>query len=149
MAVTTRSLSPADTNDVLPLIRHLAARHPIDASGLAIVYRELLGDPDWEGYVAEEEEDGRVIGLVTIRFANALHACGMLAEIQELVVDPAAQGRGVGRALCERALARARERNCRKIVVTSNRAEKDPAGFYTSVGFQEVAGTYAIFLDPR
>ena len=147
MPVTTRPASPADTNDVLRLVRHLGARFPIDAAGIPIVYRELLSDPDWEAHVAEEGD--RVIGLVTIRFANALHASGMLAAIEELVVDAAAQGRGVGRALCERAIARARERDCRKIVVTSNRAETDAAGFYASVGFQEVAGTYAIFLDER
>lgn len=147
MPVTTRSATPADYNDVLRLIEHLGARFPIDAAGLPIVYRELLSDPDWEAYVAEEGE--RVIGLVTIRFGNALHASGLLAEIEELVVDATAQGHGVGRALCERAIARARERDCRKIVVTSNRAETDAAGFYASVGFQEVAGTYAIFLDRR
>jgi GNAT superfamily N-acetyltransferase len=145
MSVSTRPVSPADYNDVFRLVTYLAARHPIDKSGLSVVYRELQGDPDWEAFVAESDE--QVVGLVTIRFGNALHASGMLAEIQELVVDADAQGKGVGRALCERAIARARERNCRKIVVTSNRAEGDPAGFYTSVGFREVAGSYAIFLD--
>jgi GNAT superfamily N-acetyltransferase len=128
-------------------VEHLGARHPLDIPGLAITYRELLGDPDWEAYVATEgDAEGPVIGLVTIRFGNALHACGMLAEIQELVVDPERQGQGVGRALCEKAVERARARYCRKIVVTSNRAERDAAGFYASVGFQEVAGNYAIFL---
>jgi len=153
MSISTRSVSPADYNDVQRLVEHLGARHPLDIPGLAITYRELLGDPDWEGYVAVDGEptaegpsDAPPIGLVTIRFGNALHACGMLAEIQELVVDPAHQGKGVGRALCEKAVVRARERFCRKIVVTSNRAEKDAAGFYASVGFHDVAGSYAIFL---
>lgn len=147
MAVIARAVSPADYNDVQRLVEHLGARHPLDTPGLAITYRELLGDPDWEAFVAVDGDvEGPVIGLVTIRFGNALHACGMLAEIQELVVDPGQQGKGVGRALCEKAIERARERYCRKIVVTSNRAESDPAGFYTSVGFQDVAGSYAIFL---
>jgi len=146
--ISIRPATPADTNDVLRLVRHLGARFPIDEGAVPIVYRELLSDPDWEAHVVESDE-GRVIGLLTLRFANALHASGMLAAIEELVVDPAAQGKGVGRALCERAIARARERDCRKIVVTSNRAEIDPAGFYASVGFQEVAGSYAIFLDDR
>lgn len=146
-SIETRPVSPADYNEVFDLICYLGSHHPIDQSGLAIVYRELLGDPDWEAYVAVSGEDERAIGLVTIRFGNALHASGMLAEIQELVVGADAQGRGVGRALCERAVERARDRDCRKIVVTSNRAEGDPAGFYTSVGFEEIAGSYSIFLD--
>lgn len=148
MPITTRPATPADTNDVHRLVRLLISRFPLDSAALPIVYRELLSDPDWEAYVAEDEE-GRVAGLVTIRFANALHASGMLAAIEELVVDDGAKGRGVGRLLCERAIARARERHCRKIAVTSNRAESDPAGFYASVGFQEVAGTWSIFLDER
>ncbi len=148
MPIVTRAATPADLNDVLRLVRHLGARFPIDAGALPIVYRELLSDPDWEAHVADDG-DGRVIGLVTIRFANALHASGMLAAIEELVVDSSAQGRGVGRALCESAIRRARERDCRKVVVTANRAEIDPAGFYASVGFKEVAGSYAIFLDAR
>jgi ribosomal protein S18 acetylase RimI-like enzyme len=146
--MTTRPATPADYNDVVRLVRHLGAHFPIDGAALPIVFRELLSDPDWEAYVAEGD-DGRVVGLVSIRFANALHASGMLAAIEELVVDAAAQGRGVGRLLCERAVARARERDCRKVVVTSNRAETDPAGFYASVGFESVAGSYAIFLDAR
>ncbi|MFN0152155.1 MAG: GNAT family N-acetyltransferase [bacterium] len=151
MPIMARPVSPADYNDVQRLVEHLGSRHPLDTPGLAITYRELLGDPDWEAYVAVEGTsegpgEGPAVGLVTIRFGNALHACGMLAEIQELVVDPGQQGKGVGRALCEKAVERARDRFCRKIVVTSNRAEKDPAGFYESVGFHEVAGSYAIFL---
>ncbi len=64
-------------------------RHDVEAS---------LVSPDLDVWVAEV--DGEPVGFVAV----ALHAEQDIGEIHMLAVDPAHQGRGVGRALTELAL---------------------------------------------
>lgn len=61
---------------------------------------------------------------------------GVRAWIEDVVVDPAARGRGIGEALVRAALERARREGAAQVDLTS-RAEREAANrLYQRVGFQ-------------
>ena len=86
-------------------------------------------------FVAEDTQNGRVMGYVTTR----INSSTKLGWIPNLAVDPTVQGRGVGRQLLEHALAFFRQRGMK--VAKIETLEQNPIGqkLYPSLGFQEVA----------
>jgi len=59
-------------------------------------------------------------------------------ELARMAVDPPYQRRGIARMLAERALARARELEARKVVLLSNTALEAAMSLYRSLGFTVV-----------
>lgn len=59
--------------------------------------------------------DGRIAGWIKLTPATPLRASSHVKMINGLGVDPEQQGRGVGRALVEAAVKRAREQGARKV----------------------------------
>jgi ribosomal protein S18 acetylase RimI-like enzyme len=93
------------------------------------------------------DESQRIVGYVTTR----LDATSGIGQIPNLAVDPAHQGRGLGRALLEHALAFFRERKL--TVARIETLEQNPIGqkLYPSLGFKEVARQihFAMRLDEK
>jgi ribosomal protein S18 acetylase RimI-like enzyme len=96
-------------------------------------------------FVAEDPATGAPIGYVTTR----LNAVGKIGWIPNLAVDPAHQGKGLGRALLEHALTFFRASGME--VAKIETLEQNPIGqnLYPSLGFKEVARQvhYAMRLD--
>lgn len=76
------------------------------------VVRAALAGPENETWVAESE--GRVVGFVVFKVADAERRIG---QIDELAVDPDAQRRGIGAALTELATDRLRDRGMAVAVI--------------------------------
>lgn len=58
------------------------------------------------------ENGSGVLGFINLRLEGQLHHGGLVAEIVELVVDPACRGQGVGKALVEEGEKFARKQGC-------------------------------------
>jgi GNAT superfamily N-acetyltransferase len=65
----------------------------------------------------------------------SLDVAGRTALLDDLFVDPAAIGRGVGRRLWRHAVARARELGCAEVVIQS---DPHAEGFYLAMGARRV-----------
>ncbi|MFC4854410.1 GNAT family N-acetyltransferase [Actinophytocola glycyrrhizae] len=63
------------------------------------------------------EVDGKVSGFVLVRQAIPIESHEHVLSINELAVDPAVQGRGIGGALIEAAAADAARRGARKLTL--------------------------------
>ncbi len=86
-----------------------------------------------------EDDAGRVVGLLALSYRAQLRLAGTLVTIDELVVAQRARGRGVGRALLDRAKTIATELGATRVELSTNRArESFSRGFYTKNGFVEV-----------
>ena len=95
--------------------------------------REVVDTPGTVVLVARNE-DGTVLGsltLVTFRIPT-----GMRAWIEDVVVDEAARGRGVGDALNRAALDAARDRGCRTVDLTSRPSREAANRLYQRLGFE-------------
>ena len=91
--------------------------------------------PDVELLVADE--DGRVIGCFQMTALTYLSYRGSRAALIENVhVAAGARNRGVGREMMLGALARAREKGCSRVQLTTNKARTDAHRFYERLGFR-------------
>lgn len=61
--------------------------------------------------------------------------CAPEAVVEDLVVDQAGRGRGIGRAMMEFVMARA-QAGCYKLVLSSNLEREDAHRFYDAIGFR-------------
>jgi ribosomal protein S18 acetylase RimI-like enzyme len=90
-------------------------------------YETLVAAGDvWVG-----DADGRVVGVLVIR------ASGTALELENVAVDPAAQGLGHGRALVGFAESRARELGLEAVELYTNEAMVENVQLYPRLGFVE------------
>lgn len=97
--------------------------------------RELLTDlvdgADTTVFLARVE--GVIVGSLTLAFYRI--PTGMKAWIEDVVVDDAARGHGVGRKLNEAALDEARRRGAKNVSLTSRPSREAANRLYQRIGF--------------
>lgn len=93
-----------------------------------------LQNPDIHLLVAENDMPD-LTGFLSLHLQVLLHHCGRTAEIQELVVAPGHQGRGIGKQLLAAAFAIARAQGLQEIEVTPSLSREAAHRFYESTGF--------------
>jgi len=85
-------------------------------------------------YVADET--GVAIGVFQLTFVRHVgYRGGLVAQIENVVVAPAARGRGVGAAMMRFAIAHARHRGAFRVQLTSNKRRTRAHAFYERLGF--------------
>ncbi len=97
--------------------------------------RVVAGSPSTSLMVAREKTRGRIIGtltLVTFRIPT-----GVRAWIEDVVVDPALRGRGIGEQLTREAIRLAVEGGARTVELTSRPSRETANRLYRRIGFQE------------
>ncbi|MFQ5381647.1 MAG: GNAT family N-acetyltransferase [Dehalococcoidia bacterium] len=117
--VEVREATAADQEDVLGLLRQLMSAATEESainqpSGIE-VFRELLDGR--AGSVLVAEEDGVILGLITLSYPVAIRCGGPYSCIEEFIVSERARGKGVGGRLLEAAIAKAAERGCFELQV--------------------------------
>jgi GNAT superfamily N-acetyltransferase len=132
------------TRDDLPAIVRLLADDPLG------VKRETFSDPlpasyyqafdaigsDGNNELVVAEIEGRVAGVLQITFIPYLTYRGSWrALIEGVRVDSAVRSEGIGKSLLAWAIARAKEKGCRMVQLTSDKARPDAIRFYESLGF--------------
>ena len=146
--IVRRAIS-ADAADILRLIRALAtferAPDAVRTTEASLHATFFSADPRVFAHVAEE--GGGVIGIA-VWFLNYSTWTGRPGiYLEDLHVDEAARGRGVGRALFRALAAEARARDCARIdwaVLDWNEAAMD---FYRAIGGRAQLGWQPWRLD--
>ena len=90
----------------------------------------LLADPDTEFLLAEPD-----LGFAALRFRFVVWTDSPECELEDLFVRDSERGAGMGRALTEAAVERARERGCRRMNISANDANEPAIALYRSLGF--------------
>jgi len=98
------------------------------------VLGEIVASPATHLLVATDGHDGTVLGSLTLVVFRI--PTGLRAWIEDVVVDGEARGRGVGEALNRAALARAAERGCRTVDLTSRPTREVANRLYRRLGFE-------------
>lgn len=123
----------ADCEDIYELICQLEGER-LPHSYFLSVFAKQLESPDYACLVYRQE--GRISGVINLRFEGQLHHAEPVAEILEFITAPDCRGHGVGRALFEQACLLARERGCSLIEVACNQVRTDSHRFYEKMGMQ-------------
>jgi GNAT superfamily N-acetyltransferase len=110
------------------------------------IFARFARYPDYTLYVGAQ--DGRIVGSFALLIMDNLgHLGAPSAIVEDVVVGPVLQGRGIGRAMMAFAVARAREKHCYKLVLSSN-AKRDRAhAFYESLGFERHGYSFRIVFE--
>lgn len=81
----------------------------------------------------DTESYGRIVGTLTLAFY--VSPTGIKAWIEDVVVDGSYRGKGIGKALTQKAIDLAERENAKVILLTSNAAREEANGLYKKMGF--------------
>ena len=139
------------TFDDLPDVLRLYAQpdfdngEVLDDAQARALYARFLTYPDYKIYVAEE--GGRIVGSFALLVMLNLGHCGApSAIVEDVVVDPQMQGRGVGAAMMRAAMDLARDKGCYKLVLSSNAKRVRAHAFYERLGFTRHGMSFSVIL---
>ena len=107
---------------------------PSENSFLAGV-EKLLDDMQTDFLLGAPHDDAPPAGVAQLRFRHGLWRAGGDCLIEDLYVAPDARRSGLGRAMVETALERARERGCRRAELDVNEANAAAVAMYEGFGF--------------
>ena len=103
-------------------------------AGYTDAFTAIDADPANELVVAVRE--GTPVGMLQITFIPSLtYQGGARALIEGVRVASDARSLGIGRAMLQWAIGRARDRGCMMVQLTTDRAREDALRFYQSLGF--------------
>ncbi|WP_405180820.1 GNAT family N-acetyltransferase [Nocardia sp. NBC_01377] len=120
------------TQDILTALGGLVSQLSTSAPPLSLVMLEqIVNSPATRLFLAHH--DGDVVGALTL----VLYAIptGLRGRIEDVVVDHAMRGRGIGSALTEAAIELARATNVRTLDLTSSPARESANRLYRRLGF--------------
>ena len=145
MPIAVRDLLVADAPEVARLLATLVYSWTADI--IAVRLAAFVAHLE-HGLVAVRSPSGTagpLLGMATLHVTPVLHRAGPVGRLTALVVDEAARGQGVGRALVDAAEAIFAARGCVLVEVTSNRRLTDAHAFYEKLGY---TGTSLRFGKP-
>lgn len=140
-----RAASVTDAAALAGLLQQLAAEEPrADTRLLALRLSELPANR----VVLVAERDGKLLGTCTVNLIEHLaHNFARSAILEDVVVDSAARGLGIGQALMGKAIERARAWGCYKVALSSSQSREAAHAFYASLGFKPHGISLALTLD--
>ncbi|MFF8376718.1 GNAT family N-acetyltransferase [Streptomyces sp. NPDC015661] len=110
-------------------------------------FASIEGDPRNEVLVLVDGE--LVLGCLQATYIPGLGKGGAERALIEAVrIRADRRGGGLGRELMERAVARAKERGCALVQLTSNKQRTDAHRFYASLGFARSHDGFKLALQP-
>ncbi len=128
VAIAT-TLTPAIVDAVDRLVPQLSQSKPpptVDELG------DLVSSPATDLFIALDD-DGTIVAMATL--VNFRIPTGVRGWIEDVVVDESARGRGVGEAVTQAMLDRARELGCLTVDLTSRPARDVANRLYQRAGF--------------
>ncbi|MDX6722719.1 MAG: hypothetical protein QOD73_1123 [Solirubrobacteraceae bacterium] len=142
---SVRRAEPHEAEAVARLIAdfrdHMGLEGPSDPAIRAGVER-LIGDPDTEFLLAAQTPGEPPQGVAQLRFRFGIWREGGDCLLEDLFVSAGARGAGLGRALIEAMLERARARGCRRVELDVNERNTGALALYEAAGFSATNNPY-------
>lgn len=129
---------------------HLGHSSPSDGSFLASV-QLLIERRDTEYLLAAGDVGEAPEGVCQLRFRHSVWTGADDCWLEDLFVSRDARRSGLGRALVNAALERARQGGCRRVELDTNEDNESAIGLYESLGFsaRSKGSSRSLFLGLR
>lgn len=135
MALVVRRARPGDALAVRRLLKELGYSNDSRATDETV--SQVVKHPEAAVFVAADGVE--VVGYLALSCRPQMRLAGLLASVDELVVQPQRRGQGIGTQLLDAAIAHAKSLHCRRIEVLQSRARDSyERGFYQARKFVEV-----------
>jgi GNAT superfamily N-acetyltransferase len=119
-----------------------------DRTAYLTAFRAICADP--RNHLVVADIAGEVAGTLQITYIPGISRRGAeRAQIEAVRVAAAHRGRGLGREMIKWAIARAKERGCGLVQLTSDKRREDAIRFYGSLGFEPTHEGMKLPLDLR
>ncbi len=134
-------IEPATPSDIPRLCELLAllftqeAEFTPDTSKQAEGLRRIIESPS-VGTILAAREDTSVVGMVNVLFTVSTALGTRVALLEDVIVDPARRGQGLGGRLIDAAIAFARNAGCRRITLMTDADNVDAQRLYRRHGFE-------------
>jgi N-acetylglutamate synthase-like GNAT family acetyltransferase len=130
-----------DFEDILRLYRQLQPEDPVLADGTdAAVFAQILGSADLHLFVLEA--DGNVVATAYLNvIPNLTRSASPYAVIENVVVEEAMRGTGLGKQLMADVLRAAWDAGCYKAMLMTGSRKPATHSFYRACGFSPDAKT--------
>ena len=142
--IEMRPCGTTDFEGVLALLRQLWPNKTLDSESLRKVYERALAS-DRQVYLSAGC-DGRIVGFGSLSIKSNLWNEAFVGFVDEMVVDEAHRGRGIGTQILDHLISWARDRGCNRIELDSAFHRKDAHAFYERRGFQSRAYLFSKLL---
>jgi glucosamine-phosphate N-acetyltransferase len=136
-AISITQCAVADFDEVFPLLQQLWPNKMLERDGLRNLFREALLENS--RILLSARLKTKVVGFGSITLKPHLWHGGLIAWVDELVVDAECRGSGIGRMLLDRLLALAQDKGCRAMELDSAFHRVEAHGFYEKLGFEKRA----------
>jgi len=132
-----RECREADFESVDPLLQQLLPQSKLDTNQLRVTYLRGLSSPASRYFCAAIE--GIIVGFCSLSVRECLWVQGLLGHVDELVVDAACRGRGIGTQLLEHAERLARSLGCFRLQLDTAFHRTEAHRFYVKLGCEQRA----------
>ena len=129
MVISIDPVNKRHLKDVIEILQSVSIYRP-DKSDYLEIWNHFKSQPNYLGFVAVEGE--KVVGYGSILFAMKIRG-GKMGHIDEIAVDINYRHRGVGTLLLNKLCEIAKEENCYKVFLVTN---KDNIKFYEKNEFK-------------
>jgi GNAT superfamily N-acetyltransferase len=146
--VVVRAATAADIPGVLALYAQpdLDDGKVLPVAEAVALFERFARYPDYTLYVAEQ--DDKVVGTFALLVMDNLGHLGSPSGIvEDVVVAPARQSGGIGRTMMQFAMERCREKDCYKLVLSSNAKRERAHAFYEQLGFERHGFSFRVNLE--
>lgn len=128
--VRIEAAGPAVLADINSLLRQLSA-HATELPEELLA--RILASDTHELWAAKE--GGRIVGMGEL--VVILKPEGVYARIEDVVVDEAVRGKGLGKAIMEKLIERARACGAKDVALTTRPAREAANALYQKLGFEK------------
>jgi GNAT superfamily N-acetyltransferase len=128
----------ADVSRLMIAFRNWWKRHTPPDDVFARGIERLLADENTD-FLLGAAGDGPASGVCALRYRYGVWLDALDCLLEDLYVEDAARGRGLGEALVNAAVERARERGCARIELDVNDANAPALTLYERLGFSSYA----------
>ncbi|WP_188708712.1 GNAT family N-acetyltransferase [Polaromonas eurypsychrophila] len=109
------------------------------------IWERMASYPNYKLYVAVRGT--QVIGTFALLIMDNIgHLGAPSAVVEDVAVDPAVQGQGIGKAMMRHAMALAAESGCCKLALSSNIKREKAHAFYDALDFERHGYSFRMAL---
>jgi GNAT superfamily N-acetyltransferase len=146
MTIQIRQANERDLSEVLALYAQpgMDDGRVMDDQAAQQVFAEFARYPSYRLFVACDAKQQVLGSYALLIMHNLAHQGTPSAVVEDVVVSPLHQGRGMGRQMMQHAMRLAREAGCYKLALSSNIKRAHAHAFYLSLGFRNHGVSFSV-----